>query len=184
VLLYGRSGAGTDAYNVPNPEELPEHPVTVPGFSLDRYEVTVGRFRKFVDAWTGAPIPAGSGAHPDVLGSGWKTEWDRQLPGDRDAFIGALHCDGGHETWRDVAGPGEDRPIGCLNWYEAFAFCIWDGGRLPVEAEWEYAAAGGIENRLYPWGSHEPDCTRVRPFASLPGGHVDSGSPFRWWTKR
>ncbi len=163
TLLYGRSVAGEDAYNVPNPEELPEHPVTIPGFYLDRYEVTVGRFRKFVEGWRGAPIPAGAGAHPAVPGSGWQAEWNRQLPPDRDAFVGALHCAGGLESWHDEVGPDDARPIGCLNWYEAFAFCIWDGGRLPVESEWEYAAAGGSQNRLYPWGAEEPDCTRARP---------------------
>ena len=43
-----------------------------------------------------------------------------------------------------------------MNWYEAYAFCIWDGGFLPSEAEWEYAAAGGSQQREYPWGSTPP----------------------------
>jgi formylglycine-generating enzyme required for sulfatase activity len=43
-----------------------------------------------------------------------------------------------------------------VTWYEAYAFCIWDGGFLPSEAEWYYAASGGSEQRLYPWGSTPP----------------------------
>ena len=47
--------------------------------------------------------------------------------------------------------------MNCVSWYEAFAFCIWDGGRLPTEAEWEIAAVGGSDNRLFPWGMQNPD---------------------------
>ena len=171
TVLFGRVSAGGDAFNVPNPEELPEHPVAVPGFYLDRYEVTVGRFREFVGSWTGAPIPVGAGAHPAVPGSGWRAEWNKHLPSTSDAFVGALHCAAGQESWKDASGPDDNRPIGCLDWYEAFAFCIWDGGRLPVESEWEYAAAGGDRNGVYPWGFEAPDCTRVSPFdgCSEPG---------------
>jgi formylglycine-generating enzyme required for sulfatase activity len=46
--------------------------------------------------------------------------------------------------------------MNCVNWYEAYAFCIWDGGFLPSEAEWEYAAAGGSQQREYPWGTAAP----------------------------
>jgi formylglycine-generating enzyme required for sulfatase activity len=59
-------------------------------------------------------------------------------------------------TWTNVSGANEKLPINCVNAFEAFAFCIWDGGFLPSEAEWEYAAAGGSQQRAYPWGSTDP----------------------------
>jgi formylglycine-generating enzyme required for sulfatase activity len=164
VVLMGRSVDGVDQAPVPNPEELPEHPMSVPAFSLDRYEVTVGRYRAYLDAWSGRPIAEGAGANAAIPASGWQPAWNDHLAQSRDEARRRLHCAAGDESWTDAPGPNEERPMGCLNWYEAFAFCIWDGGRLATEAEWERAAAGGEENRLFPWGNAEPDCAHVAPW--------------------
>jgi|SRR5580704_4705762 sulfatase modifying factor 1 len=59
-------------------------------------------------------------------------------------------------TWTPSPSGSENLPINCVDWAEAYAFCIWDGGFLPSDAEWEYAAAGGSEQREYPWGSALP----------------------------
>ncbi|WP_438023210.1 formylglycine-generating enzyme family protein [Sorangium sp. So ce233] len=56
-------------------------------------------------------------------------------------------------------GENEARPIRCVSWSVAFAFCAWDGGRLPTEAEWNHASAGGSEQREYPWGNAFPNST-------------------------
>lgn len=132
-----------------------QYPATVSDFWLDSYEVTVGRFRRFVPAYHQDMIPTGAGANPGgENGSIWLRRED--LPEDGAALLAQLNCDRRYQTWTDLPDANETKPINCVTWYVAFAFCVWDGGRLPTEAEWNYAAAGGSEQRLYPWGAAQP----------------------------
>jgi formylglycine-generating enzyme required for sulfatase activity len=152
-------------------------PAKVSGFRLDQYEVTVGRFRQFVMAWNNGSgwLPAeGSGKHTHLNGGqglvsagatssdggvvyepGWDAlNWNNAT--DTDPTNANLASCAPDSTWTNTAGNQENLPINCVNWYEAYAFCIWDGGFLPSEAEWEYAAAGGSQQREYAWGDTSP----------------------------
>jgi len=133
---------------------------TISDFILDDYEITVGRFRKFVAAYAMSgkkPPVVGSGKNPnDPSDPGWLESYSASLVGDLAAQVS---CGLPYQTWTDELGANETRPINCLSWYTAQAFCIWDGGRLPTLAEWSYAAVGGAQQRYYPWSSPPNDTT-------------------------
>jgi formylglycine-generating enzyme required for sulfatase activity len=153
----------------------PQYKAQISDFRLDKYEITVGRFRKFVDAIVGGwTPPAGSGKHTHLHGgnglaansggfeAGWDAAWNTSanFPTDRARLEGGeylrhLNC-ANYATWTPTPGSNETKPITCIDWYEAEAFCIWDGGFLPSAAEWNYAAAGGTAQRRFPWGNTSP----------------------------
>jgi formylglycine-generating enzyme required for sulfatase activity len=108
--------------------EQPQHQVTLTaGYWIDEYEVTNAAWDAFV---------ADGGYATQALRSdeGWAWLSRRQDPG-------PVEC----------ATPDADHPRACITWYEAEAFAAWRGGRLPTEAQWEYAARGP-QSVIYPWG--------------------------------
>lgn len=133
--------------------EQPPRTTTVARFALHKFEVTVGRFRDFVNVyepWRAAGHPKEGSAN----GARWLNDFNRYLPKTRAELENLLQCP--DHTWTTEPADHETRPITCVSFFEAQAFCMWTGGRLPTEAEWEFAAAGGSEERLFPWGSTVP----------------------------
>jgi sulfatase modifying factor 1 len=183
--------------NMCDPDEAPGVRATIRAYVLDKFEVTVGRFRKFV-ASSFQPSP-GDGKHGYLNASselGWDATWT--IPTTPSDWNALLACDATYSTWTPGPGPNEAKPVNCLTWYAAYAFCIWDGGFLPTEAEWELAASGG-EERVFAWSVPPgdtssdpgkacflPQCTSFQPVgthASGDGrwGHADiSGNVGEW----
>ncbi|ATG53030.1 sulfatase modifying factor 1 (C-alpha-formyglycine- generating enzyme 1) [Brachybacterium vulturis] len=139
--------------------EVPLHEVALEAFTMDATTVTNDDFARFTSA-TGYVTEAESfgvsavfhlavSAPPqDLGGRSPATPWwigvrgaDWRHPGGRDSSIDDL---GTH-------------PVTHVSWHDALAYCDWAGRRLPTEAEWEYAARGGLDRATYPWGDEEVD---------------------------
>jgi cysteine-rich repeat protein len=163
--------------------------VTVPDFRLDRYEVTVARFRAFqnaADAWLAAGNPMdGAGAHPDVPDSGWRSAWlaDAATAGFSMGLVPSLAVAQHHAYAGDpvyTIDGADALAINWVPWHIAFAFCIWDGGRLPADAEWIYAGYRGEEQSVYAWGDtpSADDMFAVRPPGILASNPYDDMDQF------
>jgi formylglycine-generating enzyme required for sulfatase activity len=167
--FYRLYDASPDAYNEAS------YPAEVSDFRLDLYEVTVGRFRTFVDAGFGTlarPPAAGAGGRSYIAGVGWDPAWDASLPATTADLRAALKCNSALQTWTDAPGANEGLPINCVSWYVANAFCTWDGGFLPTDVEWNYAAMGGAQHRTYPW-SDPPSAMLLDPTYTSYEGQYD-----------
>src|ERR1039457_190197 len=118
---------------------LPIHKVTLSPYCIDRTEVTVASY------W--ACVQSGGCQSPNAA-----VDWD-YIKGEEKYKLSQF-C-----TWRK-SGLTAQHPMNCVDWKQAAIYCQWTGGRLPTEAEWEYAARGS-DTRRYPWGNEEPDESRL-----------------------
>jgi formylglycine-generating enzyme required for sulfatase activity len=146
------------------PEERPAHHVSVDGFWMDQYTVTVAEFRRFVKA-TGyvtvaeRPLDPANypNADPDLLVPGSLVFQKSRGPVNlRDYHNWWAYVPGAN--WKHPEGPGstlhgrDHHPITHVSYEDAEAYVHWAGKELPSEAEWEYAARGGLEGAIFAWG--------------------------------
>ncbi len=128
-------------------DEEPVHEVCLDSFYIDKYEVANRQFMEFVDS-TGYVTSA------EEDGGSWVIDTTIDTPGGWGYDYSFIES----ANWRAPQGPGTsikekmDHPVIHVSWEDAKAFADWIGKRLPTEAEWEKAARGMLEQKIYSWG--------------------------------
>jgi formylglycine-generating enzyme required for sulfatase activity len=146
------------------PEERPVHDVRVDGFWIDEHPVTAAEFRRFVEATgyvTLAERPLDAARYPDadraLLVAGALVFRKASGPVDLNDYRNWWEYVPDAE-WRHPEGPGstlhgrERHPVTQVAYEDAEAYATWAGKQLPTEAEWEFAARGGLEGKTFVWG--------------------------------